>query len=69
MALKNVMLFAIKLDILEVYKAASNIFFLNFCAKIKVDSYDPLPMERILTLLNVIMHIKSVLNKDQNYYY
>ena len=38
-------------------------------AKMKVDSYDCLPPEKILTLHNVIMLIKSVHNKDQNHYY
>ena len=43
-----------------------------FChnyASIKVDSYDSLPLKESLTLHNVITHIKSVLNKDQNHYY
>ena len=44
------------------------IFSHNF-AKIKVDSYDSLPIEKILTLHNVIKLIKSVLNKDKNHYY
>ena len=38
-------------------------------AKIKVDSYDLLPTEKPLTLHNIIILIKSVLNKDQNHYY
>ena len=37
-------------------------------AKIKVDSCDPLPLEKTLTFHNAI-HSKSVLNKDQNHYY
>ena len=37
-------------------------------ARIKVDSYDSLPLEKPLTLYNVIILIKSVLNKDQNHY-
>ena len=41
----------------------------HYFAKIKVDSYDSLPREKILTLHNVIIHIKSVLNKDKNPYY
>ena len=42
----------------------------HYFAKIKVDSYDSFPMEKTLTLHNVItLHIKSVLNKDKNYYY
>ena len=36
--------------------------------KIKVDSYDSLPIEERLTLHNVIILIKSVLNKDYYYY-
>ena len=39
--------------------------FSNYFAKIKVDSYDSLPIEKRLTLHNVIIHIKSVLNKDK----
>ena len=39
-------------------------------ARIKVDSYDALPLEKTLNLHNVIILIKSVFNKDQrNYYY
>ena len=38
-------------------------------AKIKIDSYDSLPLEKALTLHNVIILIKSVFNKDQNHYY
>ena len=36
---------------------------------IKVDSYGSLPLEETLTFHNVVTHIKSVLNKDQNHYY
>ena len=43
--------------------------FSHYFAKIKVDSYDSLPIEKILTLHNVIILIKSVLNKDKNHYY
>ena len=43
--------------------------FSHYYPKIKVDSYDTLPIEKIFTLDNVIMHIKWVLNKDQNHYY
>ena len=38
-------------------------------AKIKNDFYNSLPPEETLTLHNVIMHIKSKTNKDQNLYY
>ena len=43
--------------------------FSHYFAKIKVDSYDSLPIEKILTLHNVIILIKSVLNKKNHYYY
>ena len=43
--------------------------FSHYYAKIKIDSYDSLPLEKILVLHNVITLIKSVLNKDQNHYY
>ena len=35
----------------------------------KANSDDSLPIEKTLTLQNVIILISSVLNKDQNYYY
>ena len=34
-------------------------------ARIKMDSYDSLPLEKTLTFHNVITHIKSVYNKDK----
>ena len=37
--------------------------FSHYFAKIKVASYDSFLIEKILTLHNVIIHIKSVLNK------
>ena len=43
--------------------------FSHYFAKTKVDSYDSLPIEKILTLHNVIILIKSVSNKDKNNYY
>ena len=43
--------------------------FSHYFAKIKVNSYDSVPIERRLTLHNVIIQIKSVLNKDKNHYY
>ena len=36
---------------------------------IKVDSYDSLSLEQRLTFHTFMIHIKSVGNKDQNYYY
>ena len=38
-------------------------------AKIKVDSYDSLPLEKTMTFHDVIILIKSVWNKDKNSYY
>ena len=40
----------------------------HYYAKIKDISYDSMPVEKILTLYNVIILIKSVLNKDKNHY-
>ena len=40
----------------------------HYFAKIIVDSYDSFPIEKVLTLHNVIIHIKSVLNKYKNHY-
>ena len=51
------------------YKVASHTFFLTFFAKIKLDSYDSLPIEKILTWHNVLIQIKSVLNKNKNHCY
>ena len=45
------------------------LFFFHYYAKIKVDSYDSLLIEKIFALHNVIIPIKSVLDKDQNQYY
>ena len=41
------------------------IYFSHFVVKIKVDSCDYLPIEKILTLHNVIILIKSGLTKDK----
>ena len=42
--------------------------FHNF-AKNKVDSYESLPLGKTMTFHNVLTLIKSVFNKDKNYYY
>ena len=63
------MLFTTRLDIFLSLKSSITYTFSHYFAKIKVDSYDSLPIEKILTLHNVIIHIKSVLNKDKNNYY
>ena len=44
-------------------KSGITYIFSHYFAKIKVDSYDSLPTEKRLSLHNVIIHIKSVLNK------
>ena len=38
-------------------------------SEIKFHSYHSLPIEKTMTLHNVIIIIKSVLNKDKNHYY
>ena len=50
-------------------KSSITYIFSHYFAKIKLASYDSLPIEKVLTLHNVIIHIKSVLNKVKNYYY
>ena len=52
-----------------ILKSSITHSFSHYFAKIKVDSYDSLPIEEILTLHNAIIHIKSVLNKNKNHYY
>ena len=49
-------------------KSGITYIFSHYIAKIEVDSYDFLPIEKRLNLHNVIMYIKSVLNKDKNHY-
>ena len=48
-------------------KGITYVFCHNY-AKIKIESYDSLPLEKTLTLYIIIL-IKSVLNKNQNHYY
>ena len=43
--------------------------FSHYFAKIKVDSYDSLLIEKTLILNYIIIHIKWVLNKNKNYYF
>ena len=61
--------FTIGLDTLIVKKRGMTYVFSHYYAKIKVDSYDSLPLEKTLTLHNVLIHINSVLHEDQNHYY
>ena len=61
--------FTIGLDIIEVKSGIKYVISHNY-AKIKVDSYYFLPLEKTMTFDNVIILIKSVFNKDKtNYYY
>ena len=46
-----------------------HMFLSHNYAKIKIDSYDSLPLQETLTFHNVIIHIKLVFSKDTNYYY
>ena len=50
-------------------KSSIPYIFSNYFAKIKVESYSSLSIEKQLTLYIVIILIKSVLNKDKNHHY
>ena len=50
-------------------KSGMTYIFSHYFAKIKMDPYDSWPIEKILTLHNVIILIKSVVNKDKIHYY
>ena len=50
-------------------KSSITYIFSHYFAKTKVDSYNYLPIEKTLTLHNVIILIKSVLNENKNHYY
>ena len=43
--------------------------FSYYYARIWVHSYGCLPIEKALSLHNIIILIKSALNKDKNHYY
>ena len=58
-----------KIKYLISQKSGIAYIFSHYFAEIKVDSYDTLPIEKGLILHNVIIHIKSALNKDINHYY
>ena len=67
------MKFMIGLDISEkvlviMKKGFKNSLDHNF-ARITIDSYSSLPIEKILTFHNVIILIKSTVNNNENYYY
>ena len=50
-------------------KSGITYIFSHYFVKIKVGSYNYLPIEKRFTLHIVIVHIKLVLNKDKNHYY
>ena len=50
-------------------KSIITYIFFHYYAKMKVDSYDSLTIEKTLTFHNIIILIKSVLSKDENHYY
>ena len=52
----------------KVKKVVLHMFFLIYTRR-KIDSYDPLPLEKILNWHDVIILIKSVLSKNKNHYY
>ena len=54
---------------LEVVKTGITYVISHSYAKMKVDSHDSLPLEKVLTFHNVIILIKSVFKKDKNSYY
>ena len=53
---------------LKSQKIGITYVFSHNYAGIKIDSY-VLPLEKTLTLRNVVILIKSILNTNQNYYY
>ena len=62
------MQFIIRLDILLVKKWCKNSINHSF-SRIRIDSYNSLPIEKILTFHNVIILIKSVVNENKYHYY
>ena len=59
----------IGLDILKVKESGITYVISHNYVEIKIDSYDSLPLQKTLTLHNVIILIQSVFNKDRNNYY
>ena len=57
-----------KVNILKVNEVVLQSSNRNF-ERITIDSYDSLPIEKILTFHNVIVHITSVVNENKNEYY
>ena len=59
----------IGLDILKVKESGITYVISHNYVEIKIVSYDSLPLQKTLTLHNVIILIQSVFNKDKNNYY
>ena len=67
---KNMVSFTTVLFILqEGVKSGITYVISHNYTKIKVDSYNSLPLEKTVTFHNIIILIKSVFNKDKNRYY
>ena len=60
--------FMIRLNMVLRKSGITNSINYNF-GKIKIDSYNSLPIKKILTFYNVIILIKSVVNSNENKYY
>ena len=54
--------------LISVRKGITDLISHNY-AKIKVDSYNSVPLEKAMTFHNVVILIKSVFDKDRNNYY
>ena len=65
---KNLIPYSTGLDLINVKSGIIYIISHNY-AKIKVDSYDSLPLEKTMTFCNVIILIKPLWNKNKNSYY
>ena len=66
LALEKMMVFTIELDLIS-QKVEVHVLS-HYYAKVKTDFYNSLPLENTLTFCNIIILIKSVLNKDKNHY-
>ena len=62
-------LFTPELDILYVKKNGITYICSHYCGKVKIDSYENFSRGKRLNLYNVIINIKSVLNKDKDHNY
>ena len=56
------------LNIFKVKKRVITDGFSHNFARIRIDSYDYLPIEKVLNFHNVIILIKSVINENKNHY-